>query len=50
VSLRTSGDTDMAAAARALGGGGHVKAAGAMLDAPLADAGALVLGVLEELF
>lgn len=49
VSLRTSGDTDMAAAARALGGGGHVKAAGVMLAAPLADAAALVLGVLEDM-
>lgn len=50
ISLRTSGDTDVAAAARTLGGGGHVKAAGAVLDAPLADACELVLGALEALF
>jgi phosphoesterase RecJ-like protein len=50
VSLRTSGDTDVAAAARALGGGGHVKAAGAVLDARLADARSQVIGVLEALF
>ena len=49
VSLRTSGDFDVAAAARELGGGGHVKAAGVLLDAPLADAVPLVLGVLESL-
>ncbi len=49
VSLRTSGDADMAAAARTLGGGGHVKAAGVMLEAPLVDAETLVLGVLEDL-
>ncbi|MDH3296924.1 MAG: bifunctional oligoribonuclease/PAP phosphatase NrnA [Gemmatimonadota bacterium] len=50
VSLRTSGDTDVAAAARTLGGGGHVKAAGAVLDARLAEAQAQVIEALEEYF
>ncbi len=49
VSLRTSGDTDVAAVARELGGGGHVKAAGILLDAPLADAVPLILGVLDDM-
>lgn len=47
VSLRTSGSTDVAAAARELGGGGHVKAAGALIDAPLDEAVARVLAVLK---
>lgn len=47
ISLRTSGeDVDVAAAARELGGGGHVKAAGAMVDASLDDAEARLLEVL----
>ncbi|HSM09557.1 MAG TPA: DHH family phosphoesterase [Gemmatimonadota bacterium] len=46
VSLRTSSEVDVAAAARELGGGGHVKAAGAMIDASLDDAEARVLEVL----
>jgi len=49
VSLRTSGDIDVAAVARELGGGGHVKAAGVLLDHNLADAVPLVLGVLESM-
>lgn len=48
VSLRTSGDTDVAAVARELGGGGHVKAAGVLLDVPLAEAEALVIAMLES--
>ncbi len=48
ISLRTSGDTDVAAAARELGGGGHVKAAGVLLAESLADAVPLVLRVLEK--
>jgi len=48
VSLRTSGDTDVAAAARELGGGGHVKAAGVLLTESLADAVPHVLRVLEK--
>jgi len=47
VSLRTSGSTDVAAAARELGGGGHVKAAGALIDAPIDEAVARVLSVLD---
>ena len=47
ISFRTSGRADVAAAARELGGGGHVKAAGAMVDAPLDQALARVLEVLE---
>lgn len=50
ISLRTSGETDVAAAARELGGGGHVKAAGAVIEAPLAEAERQVLAVLEDLF
>lgn len=47
ISLRTSGDVDVAAVARELGGGGHVKAAGAMIDASLDETEARVLGVLD---
>jgi phosphoesterase RecJ-like protein len=46
VSLRTSGDVDVAAAARELGGGGHVKAAGALIDASLDESEARMLAVL----
>lgn len=48
ISFRASGGTDVAAAARELGGGGHVKAAGALLDSPLDEAEARVLAVLEH--
>jgi len=48
ISLRTSGDVDVAAVARELGGGGHVKAAGAMIDLSLDEAEARVLSVLES--
>ena len=48
ISLRTSGDTDVAAAARVLGGGGHVKAAGVVIEAPLAESERRVLEVLEQ--
>ena len=47
ISFRTSGRADVAAAARELGGGGHVKAAGALIDAPLDEAVERVLSVLE---
>lgn len=47
VSFRTSGRVDVAAAARELGGGGHVKAAGALVDAPLAETERLVVDVLR---
>jgi bifunctional oligoribonuclease and PAP phosphatase NrnA len=43
VSLRSSGEADVNAIARHFGGGGHVKASGATLDASLADAVAAVL-------
>ncbi|MFW6085346.1 MAG: DHH family phosphoesterase [Gemmatimonadota bacterium] len=48
ISLRTSGDADVAAAARELGGGGHVKAAGALMEASLDDAVEAVLSVLSD--
>lgn len=38
VSLRSSGDVNVAVAARGFGGGGHKKAAGCTLAAPLAEA------------
>lgn len=38
VSLRSNGDADVAAVAHSLGGGGHQKAAGLLLDTPLAEA------------
>jgi phosphoesterase RecJ-like protein len=50
ISLRTSGDADVAAAARELGGGGHVKAAGAVIEAPLAESVRQVLEVLGRVF
>jgi bifunctional oligoribonuclease and PAP phosphatase NrnA len=43
VSLRSSGAADVNAIARAFGGGGHVKAAGALLREPLATARPRVL-------
>jgi phosphoesterase RecJ-like protein len=46
VSLRASGKVDVAAVARELGGGGHVKAAGAMIDASLDESEARVLAAL----
>lgn len=48
ISFRTSGRVDVAAAARELGGGGHVKAAGALVDQPLDEAESLVMAVLAE--
>ena len=53
VSLRSNGAADVNAIARAFGGGGHVKAAGAVIGAPLAEARRQVLraarAALEEL-
>lgn len=53
VSLRSNGAADVNAIARAFGGGGHVKAAGAVIGAPLAEARRQVLDAarasLEEL-
>lgn len=43
VSLRSAGDADVNAIARTFGGGGHVKAAGALIPQPLAVARPLVI-------
>ncbi len=43
VSLRSNGDLDVNAIARQFGGGGHIKAAGAVVNAPLAAARARLL-------
>lgn len=53
VSLRSNGEADVNAIARELGGGGHAKAAGAVIGAPLDEATERVLaavrGVLQNL-
>jgi len=43
VSLRSNGEVDVAKVARDFGGGGHVKASGALLDLPLEQAEAAIL-------
>jgi len=48
VSLRSSGDVDVAAVARALGGGGHVKASGAVVADGLEATEARVLKEIRE--
>jgi phosphoesterase RecJ-like protein len=48
VSLRSTGDSDVAAVARALGGGGHPKAAGAVVADGLGPATERVLGAIRE--
>jgi len=48
VSLRSTGDADVAAVARRLGGGGHVKAAGAVVPENLEAAEARVLRDIRE--
>jgi phosphoesterase RecJ-like protein len=48
VSLRSTGDADVAAVARRLGGGGHVKAAGAVVPENLEAAEARVLQLVSE--
>ena len=48
VSLRSNGRADVNGIARALGGGGHAKAAGAVIGAPLAEARERVLGAVRE--
>jgi phosphoesterase RecJ-like protein len=48
VSLRSTGDADVAAVARRLGGGGHVKAAGAVVPENLDAAEARVLRDIRE--
>jgi bifunctional oligoribonuclease and PAP phosphatase NrnA len=48
VSLRSNGDLDVNAIARQFGGGGHVKASGAVLAVPLAEAREKVLVATRE--
>jgi phosphoesterase RecJ-like protein len=48
VSLRSTGDADVAAVARRYGGGGHIKAAGAVLPENLEAAEAMVLQDIRE--
>lgn len=48
ISFRSTGDTDVNRLAREFGGGGHVKAAGAVVDAPLADSVPRVLDRVRE--
>jgi len=48
VSLRSNGDVDVNRVARRFGGGGHAKAAGALLDRPVADAIDLVVEATLE--
>ena len=48
ISLRSTGDADVAAIAREFGGGGHVKAAGAVLPEGLEAAEVRVLGAIRE--
>jgi len=48
MSLRASGDVDVAAIARSFGGGGHVKAAGASLEHPMSRCVEAVEAVVEE--
>lgn len=47
-SLRSNGDTDVAAVARSLGGGGHEKAAGVLLESPLHEATPRLLAAVRE--
>jgi phosphoesterase RecJ-like protein len=48
ISLRSTGDADVAAVAREFGGGGHVKAAGAVVPEGLEAAEVRVLGAIRE--
>jgi phosphoesterase RecJ-like protein len=48
ISLRSTGDADVAAIAREFGGGGHVKAAGAIVPEGLEAAEVRVLGAIRE--
>jgi len=48
VSLRSTGDADVASVARELGGGGHARAAGALVPEGLEAAEAKVLGAIRE--
>ena len=46
VGLRSKGQVDVAAVAGSRGGGGHLRAAGARLGGPMADAASEILGLL----
>lgn len=48
VSLRSNGDFDVNAIARKFGGGGHIKASGAVLGAPMATAREKVLSAVRQ--
>jgi phosphoesterase RecJ-like protein len=48
ISLRSSGDADVNQIARAFGGGGHVKASGALIPTPASQAVPLVLAKVRE--
>jgi phosphoesterase RecJ-like protein len=48
VSLRSAGDADVAAIARELGGGGHTKAAGALVNQDLASTQEAVLAAIRK--
>jgi bifunctional oligoribonuclease and PAP phosphatase NrnA len=48
VSVRTSANADAVAITSAFGGGGHARAAGCTIDAPLAQAKARVLEECER--
>ncbi len=50
VSLRSNGDTDVAAIARDLGGGGHPKASGVIVESALPDAVRLLLDEFARVF
>jgi phosphoesterase RecJ-like protein len=47
VSFRSNGDVDVNALARAFGGGGHVKASGALVDGPLPEVRKKVLDAVR---
>jgi phosphoesterase RecJ-like protein len=48
VSLRSAGEVDVNAIARAFGGGGHIKAAGALLPEPIDRAAPRVLAAVRS--
>lgn len=48
ISLRSNGEVDVNAVARRFGGGGHVKAAGALVSAPAAELAPRVVAAVRE--
>jgi len=48
ISLRSNGDFDVNAIARRFGGGGHIKASGAVIGAPMASAREKVLAAVRQ--